>query len=148
MSWEGLVEAERLQPHETSISEVLDLLKVADRSLKDAESDSISLDLRFTAAYNGALSLGTLALAASGYRTTGLAHHATTFLALPLAMGEEYRQLADYLDSCRRKRNIVEYRKVGEVTESELEQLLSKARQLRRDLLDWLFAEHPRLSPE
>ena len=148
MSWEGLVEEKKLQPHETSASEVADLLKVADRGLKDAESGSISLDLRFMAAYNAALSLATIALAAGGYRTTGLAHHATTFLALPLARGEEFRQLARYLDSCRRKRNLAEYRRVGEVTESELAQLLRITHQFRRDLLDWLFAEHPEFSPE
>ncbi len=113
MSWAGLIEEAKLQPHETSISEVLDLLQVADRGLKDAESDSISLDLRFTAVYNAALSLATIALAASGYRTTGVAHHATTFLALPLALGDNHRQAAQYLDTCRRKRNIVEYRRVG-----------------------------------
>ncbi len=113
MSWAGLVEAERLRPHETSIDEVQDLLQVATRSLKDAESDSISRDLRFAAAHNAALSLATIALAASGYRTTGVAHHATVLLSVPLALGDEYRPLAEYLDACRRKRNIVNYRRGG-----------------------------------
>ena len=29
MSWEGLVEAEKLQPHETSVRDVADLLNLA-----------------------------------------------------------------------------------------------------------------------
>ena len=147
MTWESLVQEKKLQPHRTSREEIGDLLKVADRGRKDAESESISLDLRFAAAYNAALSLTTVALAASGYRTMGTGHHATSFLALPLALRAEAKRLATYLNSCRRKRNVVEYRKVGEVTEVELGQLLTTTGQLREDVLRWLGEHHPTLAP-
>lgn len=78
---------DRLRRHRTTTKEIQDLLRVADRNLKDAAVEEISFDLRFTTAYQAALQLATIVLAASGYRTKGAGHHWITFKILPELFG-------------------------------------------------------------
>lgn len=135
----------RLRPHRTSAKEIRDLLRVADRDLKDAAVKDISVDLRFTTAYQAAFQLATIVLAASGVRTTGTGHHWVTFNVLPELLGREVQGLADYFDQCRGKRNLSEYDRAGEISEGEAKELLGGARKFRATVLDWLRAHHPRL---
>jgi len=60
-----------LRPHEPSVQEMADLLRIVDRDLKDASILELSADRRFVTAYNAALRLATIVLRASGYRTPG-----------------------------------------------------------------------------
>lgn len=133
----------RLQPQATSAQEIADLLAVADRGLKDAQATVISTDLRFSAAYDAALTLATVVLRCLGYRTRGVAHHATTFEALPLVMGEEAQAHADLFEACRMKRNVTHYRRAGEVTLQEVEELLGAAVAFRGEVEAWVGAHHP-----
>ena len=73
----------RLKPHRTGPKEVRDLLRVAQRDLKDASVTEISVDRRFIIAYQAAFQLATIVLAASGFRTAGTGHHWVTFKILP-----------------------------------------------------------------
>jgi len=81
---------------------------LVDRDLADAQISALSPDRRFVTAYNAALQLATIVLRASGYRTSGAGHHWTTFQTLLEILGESERPRADYLDSCRRKRNVAD----------------------------------------
>jgi hypothetical protein len=54
--------------HESSPEEIRDLLEVVDRDLADAALEGLSPDWRLGIAYNAALQLATLALAAEGFR--------------------------------------------------------------------------------
>lgn len=137
----------RLRPHRSNAREIQDLFRVVDRNLKDAAVEEISVDLRFTTAYQSALQLATIALAASGYRSEGAGHHWVTFKVLPELMGQEVQDLADYFDQCRGKRNLSEYDRAGEISEGEAKELLGGARKFRATVLDWLRAHHPRLVP-
>jgi HEPN superfamily protein len=137
----------RLKPHQTSRSEVGDLLRVADRDLKDAAVKAISLDLRFTTAYQAALQLATIVLTASGYRTTGVGHHWITFNVLPDLMGPEYQDQADYFDQCRNKRNRSDYDRAGTVSATEAAEILIEAKRFRISVLNWLKARHPDIAP-
>ena len=136
----------RLRPHQTSRREIHDLLHVADRDLKDAAVRGISLDLRFTTAYQAALQLATIVLAASGYRTAGVGHHWITFKILPELMGSECQDLADYFDQCRSKRNRSDYDRAGTVSEPEAAEILEEAKQFRKGVISWLRANHPGLA--
>jgi hypothetical protein len=69
--------------------------------------------------------------------------HYRTIQALPLILGPEHRANADYLDTCRRKRNIVEYNHVGGATENEALELAAYVLELRERVLDWLKQFHP-----
>ena len=57
-----------LRKHITDKQEISNLLQIVDRDLKDAKEKSISQDWRFGIAYNAALKLCAILLAAEGYR--------------------------------------------------------------------------------
>lgn len=133
-----------LKAHTTSKQEIGNLLGIVDRDLEDAQ-EGISQDWRLGIAYNAALKLCTILLYAEGYRAGQGLQHYRTIMALPLILGEKRKQDAAYLDACRVKRNIVEYDYVGSATEADADELISFARMLREDVLEWMKKKHPKL---
>lgn len=137
----------RLKRHQSSLREVRDLLGVVDRDLHDAAVEAISVDRRFQIAYQAALQLATIVLAASGYRTTGKDHHWVTFRVLPELLGAKSQELAAYFDQCRGQRNRSDYDRAGEIADHEAIELLQESKQFRRMVLAWLRQHHPKLIP-
>jgi len=133
-----------LEPHVTSPEEIANLLAIVDRDLADA-GGGISPDWRFGIAYNAALKLCTILLYAEGYRAARMLQHYRTIQTLPLILGSEHRPDANYLDACRKKRNIVEYDYVGGATEDEASELAAYVLELREKVLEWLKEKHPPL---
>jgi len=133
-----------LRPHQASAKEIRDLLNIVERDLKDAVG-GVSTDWRFGIAYNAALKLCTVLLYACGYRAERKLQHYRTLQALPLILGAENKADALLLERCRVKRNTAEYEYVGAVTEAETNELISFARELKADVLDWLEKNHPEL---
>jgi hypothetical protein len=137
MSLEKWVENGWLRRHTTSAEEIQGLLAIVGRDLEDADGD-ISSDWRFGIAYNSALKLCTILLYASGYRAERNRAHHRTIQSLPLILGTDRQDDADYLDECRRKRNIVEYEYAGATTERDAEELIAFTRKLREEVIEWL----------
>lgn len=108
-----------LRTHKTIKNEIENLMMIVDRDLKDAKK-GISNDWRFGITYNAALKLCTVLLYAEGFKAERTLQHYRTIQALPLILGPERRDDANYLDTCRSKRNIVEYDYVGAVTENDV----------------------------
>jgi hypothetical protein len=133
-----------LEPHVTSPAEIANLLAIVDRDLADA-GGGISPDWRFGIAYNAALKLCTILLYAEGFRAARTLQHYRTIHALPLILGPAHRADADYLETCRKKRNIVEYDYVGGATEDEGSGLMAYVLELREMVLIWLKKNHPSL---
>jgi hypothetical protein len=79
------------------------------RDLKDARVVGLSTDRQFATAYNAVLQLAKMAIACAGYRVVGAGHHQTTFEAVELALGSSVATLASYFETCRRKRNILDF---------------------------------------
>src|SRR5687768_495220 len=94
MSWQSLLQAQKIRPHSTSRKEIEDLRAVVERDLQDAKIEALSADRRFATAYNAALQLAKIVLACAGYRVVGPAHHQTTFEALEIAMGPSVTSVA------------------------------------------------------
>ena len=94
-----------LRPYETSVKQISDLFDIVDRDLIDAGTARLSSDWQFGIAYNAALKLCTILLYAEGYRPDRSLAHYRTLQALPLILGKAKKTDADYLDSCRIKRN-------------------------------------------
>lgn len=136
-----------LRSHQTSPQEIADLLAIVARDLADAECD-ISADWRFGIAYNAALKLCTILLHASGYRPEKTLQHYRAIAALPEILGEQWKDEADYLETCRRKRNIVEYDRAGVVTDQDASELAAFCKELRQEVLTWLDKNHPQLAPK
>ena len=130
-----------LRSHKTSPQEISNLLDIADRDLSDA-AEGISSDWRFGIAYNAGLRLCTILLYASGYRAEKALQHYRTIQALPIILGAERRKDAEYLEACRKKRNIVEYDYVGGTTENDANEIIMFVEDLRRHVLDWLRINH------
>jgi len=98
-------------------------------------------------AYNAARTLATVAIRAAGYRVKqfgGL--HYNTFLALPAAIGTAHDTLAIYFDGCRQSRNDLSYGAASVVSESDAEELIEKAKELRGLVRDWIRRNHPALA--
>src|SRR5512136_299934 len=111
-----------LRPHETSPKEIRDLLAIVERDLADAEGQ-ISADWRFGIAYNAALKLCTILLYAAGYRPMPNLAHYRTLQSLPLILGKDRTEDANYLETCRTKRNTVEYDYAGGATDDDADEL-------------------------
>jgi hypothetical protein len=135
-----------LRPHATTPAQIADLLAIADRDLEDSRRD-VSADWQFGIAYNAVLKLCTILLHASGYRPEKNLAHYRTLQALPLILGAQRKDDADYLDTCRAKRNTAEYDAVGAVSQSEADELRAFATELRTDVIAWLRTRHPSLAP-
>jgi hypothetical protein len=104
---------------------------------------ALSADRRFATAYNAVLQLAKMVIACSGYRVVGAGHHVTTFEAVEIAMGSSVSALVTYFDTCRRKRNQVDYDRANAATETEAEELLTKADELRSLVEKWIAKHHP-----
>ena len=65
MSWQQLLASNRVQPHTTNTQELQGLRAVVARDLKDAALSELSIDRRFTIAYNAVLQLATMVIACS-----------------------------------------------------------------------------------
>lgn len=84
-----------------------------------------------------------MVIACAGYRVVGPGHHQTAFEALELAMGSSISPTVVYFDTCRRKRNQVDYDLANAATETEAEDLIQKAEQFRRLVEAWIRKHHP-----
>jgi len=120
------------------------LLAIVERDLVDAEGE-ISAAWRFGIAYNAALKLCTILLHASGpsvpCSTTERLRHCHWF------WGNERKDDADYLETCRTKRNAAEYEMAGVATEKDAKELVEFVKDLREDVLNWLNKHHTELMP-
>ena len=133
-----------LKPHRTSRREISSLLNIVKRDLNDAQRD-ISSDWRFGIAYNAALKLCRILLSAEGYRPSHELQHYRTLAALPEILGEAKKADAEYLDDCRKKRNIVEYDEVGGASESDADELIGFVKEFKDEIIAWLKKNHPEL---
>lgn len=141
-----LLASHQAQRHRTSRQEIEGLRSLVVRDFDDASLVELSADRRFAIAYNAVLQLSKMAIACAGYRITGHGHHLTTFAALPLAMGADASDLAIYFDTCRRKRNCVDYDYAEAVTETQAAELLDKAAEFAERVEAWIAMHHPGLA--
>ncbi|MDQ8179650.1 hypothetical protein [Pelagicoccus sp. SDUM812005] len=98
-----------LKLHNTTPLQIKELWEIAERDLKDAQTARLSSDWQFGIAYNAALKLCAILLYAEGYRADKNLAHYRTLQSLPYVLGKEHQEDADYLDTCRVKRNTAEY---------------------------------------
>src|SRR5579884_1312326 len=106
-----------LKAHTTSKQEIEGLLSIVERELKDAQVKGISSDGKFNHAYRAALTLATALLYCSGYTIArGQSHHLKTIEEIPEILGKEAKEDAQYLETCRVKRNAAEYDSANEAS--------------------------------
>ena len=144
MSFKDWQDKGLLKPHHPSAQEIRALLALADQSLADSRIEALSTDGKLHAAYNAALTVGTAALHACGYRTNSNVpgHHATTIRSLEFTMRLD-ATVVRRLDAFRSKRNRSSYMAAGAVSEQEVTELREMSVKLREDFAVWLRGNHP-----
>ena len=134
----------RLKTHRTSRKEIEQLFAVFERDMADAGTEALSVDRRFTTAYNAALMAARAALAASGYRTSGEGGHYWTIQSLAFTLKLDDKTIKK-LNKFRQKRNISDYEMIGMVSEQEVSEMVTLAQELRELVTAWLEKNHPEL---
>jgi hypothetical protein len=133
-----------LHPHKTSPKEIEDLFAIADRDLKDCQTSGLSNDWRLNIAYNAALQISKVALAATGYRTSHEAHHYRLIHSLAFTIEADIEFIGEF-DAFRKKRNISDYERAGLVADHEVEEVIELANDLRKQVVQWLRKSHSHL---
>ena len=147
MSLENLIgtSLEKLEPDSAAI---MRLLNAAERNIQDAHVNKVSNENRFDAAYKAIMQLANAALQANGYRTltSKPGHHMTMIQSLPLTIGLDSDTLV-ILDTLRKQRNVADYS--GDiVSESAMQECLSRAEDLFHDVSEWIKTNKPDLLKE
>jgi hypothetical protein len=116
------------------------------RDLADAGIAGLSADRRFATAYNAALQAVNMAIACAGYRVTAKSgHHRISFDSMKLALGVGADKYADYFETCRRKRNVIDYTRSHVATETEANEILEKASEFHEVVEEWIRSKFPNL---
>ncbi|MBW6469336.1 MAG: hypothetical protein ACNA76_07250 [Anaerosomatales bacterium] len=68
-------------------------------------------------------------------------------LALPQILGPTAHGRAGYLNTCRVRRNRIDYDGIGFATHPEANELITDTEVFRSEVTDWLAATHPDLAP-
>lgn len=138
MSIDSFLKRGVLIQQESSKEEIEALLKIVERDLHDSKASEVSYDWQFGIAYNAALKLATILVRCAGYRVKGQGHHMNTIALIPEFLGKDKKEFSDYLDTCRRKRNIVEYECAGGATKEDVLELSEFAVEFQSNVLDYL----------
>jgi uncharacterized protein (UPF0332 family) len=116
------------------------------RDLADAKVAGLSADRRFATAYNAALLAANMAIACAGYRVTAkTGHHKISFDSIKLTLGSSADRYADYFETCRRKRNVIDYTRSHVATETEAQEVLEKATEFYEVVEGWIDSKFPNL---
>jgi uncharacterized protein (UPF0332 family) len=108
-----------------------------DCDLKDCEATKISPDWRLNIAYNAALQCAKAALAVAGYRPARESHHYRLIQSLAHTIQAD-NKLIIHFDMFRKKRNISDYLRAGEVSDQEVTEMIALAKKLRTRVKNWM----------
>lgn len=147
MSLENLVKINQLKHHVTNVEEVQRLLAAAQRNLADSQSETISDETRFDAAYKAIMQCAMVGLLAHGYRpsTTTPGHHQTMIQSLDQTLGVS-KEVWIVLDALRKKRNLNDYS--GDLIEpGAVRDCIAQADALLTTTQRWLKQHRPDLAP-
>jgi len=87
-----------------------------------------------------------MAVACAGYRVAAVpGHHALSFEGAGLALGKPADNFVVFFDSCRRKRNVIDYTGVQIATSTEAAELLLRAQEFSALVESWISTLHPHL---
>jgi len=146
VTWTSLLANKEAQKHKTSKKELDNMRALIARDLADAAIAGLSSDRRFATAYNAALQSANMAIACAGYRIVSkVGHHRVSFESVKLVLGKSADKYADYFETCRRKRNTIDYTFSNVATETEAKEILAQASQFYGEVEDWLAKNHSSL---
>lgn len=146
MTWTKLLASKDAQKHKTSKKELDNMRALIARDLADAAIPGLSADRRFATAYNAALQAANMAIACAGYRIVSkVGHHRVSLDSTKLVLGKPADKYADYFETCRRKRNTIDYTFSNVATETEAKEIMVQANEFYSRIEDWISKNHPSL---
>jgi uncharacterized protein (UPF0332 family) len=146
MTWTKLLADKEVQKHHTSRSELDNMRALIARDLSDATVKGLSADRRFATAYNAALQAANMAIACAGYRVTSkMGHHKISLECARIALGSHADKYMAHFETCRRKRNTIDYTHSSVATETEAKEILEKATEFYQLVEAWITHHHPAL---
>ena len=146
MTWTNLLANKEAQKHKTSKKELDNMRALIARDLADASLVGLSADRRFATAYNAALQAANMAIACAGYRIVSkVGHHRVSLESTKLVLGKTAHKYADYFETCRRKRNTIDYTFSNVATDTEAKEIVVQAKQFYVEVEDWITKNHPPL---
>ncbi len=116
----------------TTEEEITHLLEIADRDITAAQNEALPPEWQLNIAFNAVLQIATAALAGSGYRVATKSHHYHAIESLRYTT----KASDDTVEQCQRfskKRNVSSYERAGMVTQTEANELISLAKNLRAE---------------
>jgi len=129
MNFASLLNQGKIKPIKSSKEEIKEILSLSDRDIKMAEfAITQNWDWAFSIAYNAALQASRAYMYSKGFRPDSKNGHKNTFEFMKMALGKERKDLIGFFDRMRPKRNRAIYDTVGLVTETEVKELLIKAK--------------------
>lgn len=145
MTLQNLLKIGQLKTHPKNAAEIERLLAAAARNLIDADSNAISSETRFDAAYKAIMQVALAALMANSYRpdTNRPGHHITVVQGLVHTIGLSTARV-NVLDTLRRMRNLSDYTG-DDIDDSSAAHCRGEAMQLLRDVNAWLKQHHPEI---
>ncbi len=130
-------------PRQETAQETANLLAIAEREIEDAALEGISVDGRFSHAYNAVRMLCQVALHAEGYAVPkGGRQHERTLESLRFTLDGDWSKEVDYLDRCRRSRHKAVYEQTDVTQHQDADQLLTLAKKLLPSVKEWLSRNH------
>lgn len=127
---DNLVRVGQLKAEPRNIQEVIRMLAMAQTRLRDARLGSLSLEGRFTSAYNAAHAGALAALRWHGYRSE---NRYTVFQCLTHTVGWPANRWR-VLDSAHQKRNLAEYEGYLEVEVTMVDEMCTLVQSLLTDV--------------
>jgi len=129
MSLENLVKEGKVKSIKSSKQEIKEILSLAERDLKMAEFViNQDWDWAFSISYNAVLQASRAYMYSKGYRASSHEAHKSTFEFMKLSLGRGHEDLIGFFDRMRPKRNRAIYDTAGLITETEVRELLKKAK--------------------
>ena len=132
--------------HEPNRQEIGELLEIVQTDLDDARIEVLSLDRRLACCYAALLTAARVALRASGYRVPKgtPSHHYYAIRSLHFTVGFGVEAI-NKMESLGKKRATADYIRVGEVSESMVEEALMFAESCCTRVRKWIDANHGHL---
>lgn len=127
---DNLVRVGHLKAEPRNVQEVTRMLAMAQTRLKDAKLNNLSLEGRFTSAYNAAHAAALAALRWHGYRSE---NRYTVFQCLTHTLGWPANRWR-VLDTAHQKRNLAEYEGYLDVEESTVAEMCALVQGLISDV--------------
>lgn len=146
MTWTKLLASHDVQRHQTSKLELDNMRALVARDLADAKVEGLSADRglrRRTTPRSRPRTWRLLAPATALPPKLATTRSRSTASGWSLRAGAE--QYVDYFETCRRKRNVIDYTRSDVATETEANEILEKATDFYELVEDWIDSKYPNL---